>query len=305
MAPRRAAWLVALAALAAAGCVRLARRIPPTRETRQRENARVVQPAEIRAAPGGGRDAEVRVLRVRAWADQDFRAEEPDWAAAIERQLQRASEVLEPQLGIRLVLESARPWERSAPGAPLQPRVVELFQLDRGEGVDWVIGWVGPIDEDGRSLRRELLGAARVFGRHLVLRAMESPADRVALASWDALADEERTAMAGRWKRHRELSTLLHEWAHTLGAVHECQGKSLMSREYSLLESAFSPDAIRLVRLGLRLREAQGAAAIRALAEAYRAEAARITAEVWDCPELERDLARNQELLAAAAARAR
>ena len=65
------------------------------------------------------------------------------------------------------------------------------------------------------------LGCARVLGRHFVLRGMTSIAELQDFNRlFPKLDNDEREALYGRRKTHKELSIFLHEWAHTLGALH-------------------------------------------------------------------------------------
>jgi hypothetical protein len=245
----------------------------------------------------------VRVLRVRAYADPDHRAQDAHWAETIAAQVSRANAVLEAEFGVHLDLESVRPWQRppARPGT-LGSALDELIEADRGRDVDWVVGWVGPLAD--RSEVRDLYGLAPMFGRHFVLRAMESDASRAAVATWDALTPADRAQMARDRRVHKETSMFLHEWGHTLGAVHECEGSSIMSKGYSLLASSFSPASARLVDVGLRHRGASAAEELHAWASEYRAAAATLRGAAWDCPVMEDALARAGEDLATRAARA-
>lgn len=250
--------------------------------------------------PSGQAPPELRVFRIRAYADADYQAQDPQWAASIVAQVWRANAILESDFGVRLEVESVRPWHRPDRSGDLADALQELLDVDPAADVDWVVGWVGPMP--GESSAREEFGRAPMFGRHFVLRAMESAASRAAVASWNELSTDERAAMARERRLHKEKSTFLHEWGHTLGAVHECPGKWIMSKEYSLLESTFSPESARLVRLGLRRRAARSPEEFRAWAGYYRAEASRMTGSAWECEVMEKGLSDAEKLLTAAAA---
>jgi hypothetical protein len=131
---------------------------------------------------------------------------------------------------------------------------------------------------------------------------MESEESRAAIATWDEITPEERVQMALGLRVHKETSTFLHEWAHTLGAVHECAGKWIMSDRYNLLASTFSPESARLVRLGLQHRAARSPEEVGAWRHGYRAEIAAMAGLTWDCAVMGKALARAEQLLAARAA---
>lgn len=260
-------------------------------ETVQRGWSEVLAPAPVRPGAGAAEAAAQRVLRVRAFADGGFQATTSRWRERISDQVARSNAVIGPEFGVRLVLDSVRAWDREARGGTLDSIALELMRLDPAADVDWVVGFVGPVPEDTGALH-ESVGLAAMFGRHFVVRAMQSAAD-VALidASYDQLAPEKRQAIAREQRIHREQAVFLHEWAHTLGAVHECEDKWIMTREYSLLQSSFSPRSARFVRLGLQRRGASGAPGLREWARAWRAEAQAQAAASWDCRALEEGLA--------------
>lgn len=258
----------------------------------------MMQPAPIRAPPGAQRPAEVRSFRLRAYADADYQAHAQDWELRIRDQVRRANELLEVQFGIHLEVEVRR-WDRAERGGPLEAALRQLGSVERGDA-DWVVGFVGPVPEDAWQ---DHLGLAGAFRTDFVLRAMLSPADLMRLEiGYDTLSEAEREAMANERRLHRETVALLHEWAHTVGAVHECDGKWIMSERYGVTESGFSPESERLVRLTLAYRGKSGAAARTAFAEAWRAEVARMQSAAWECPVLEKGLAEREALLAKASA---
>ncbi len=281
-----------LAAAALLGC----KRMPVSREGWQRASAWMMQPAPIRAPPGAQRPAEIRSLRLRAYADADYQAHAADWELRIRDEVRRANELLEVQFGIRLEVE-VRPWDRSDRGGPLADALRQLRSVERGDA-DGIVGFVGPVPEDSWQ---DHLGLAPAFRPEFVLRAMLSPADLMRLEiGYDTLSAAEREAMATARRLHRETVVFLHEWAHTQGAVHECDGKWIMSERYGVVASGFSPESERLVRLTLEHGRARGAAARVAFRDAWRAEVARMQSAAWECPVLEKGLAEQDALLAKA-----
>ncbi|HEX9578985.1 MAG TPA: hypothetical protein VF993_14625, partial [Myxococcales bacterium] len=66
---------------------------------------------------------------------------------------------------------------------------------------------------------------------------------------------EDREALGRERRLHKETAVLLHEWAHTLGALHEeTPRESLMTPRYDQAQSSFTPGTARLVEIGLRDR---------------------------------------------------
>jgi Metallo-peptidase family M12/TonB C terminal len=220
--------------------------------------------ADATANPG-------RVLHVRAYADQQYRAEVRDWRERIGHLIERASAVTEHEFGVRLQVESVRPWERQLEPDRLTGRLRRVLDLlvreDAAFEVDWVVGFVGALPTTERSDGHG--GLASAFGRHFVVRAMDDTS---------------------------EYRLFLHEWAHTLGAVHDCETSWIMSQN-CIPSSDFSRESAWLVRLGLYYRDRKGGTSLRKWADAYRTGMSSITSAHPGCHTLVRDLKRNQALL--------
>jgi TonB family protein len=265
----------------------------------QHTYARFLTPVKVR--PGAPAPQPVtQVLTLRAYADADYRAHAADWRERIAEQVGRANAILAADFGVRLELEPVREWERSSGrDAHLGATLGALRRQDDARDVDWVVGFVSPAAEDsGRE--HDLIGWAGLFGSHFVLRAMQTSADVARIDHWyDELEEGERQAFAKERRVHKEVATFLHEWGHTVGAVHECDSKWIMTPEYSVISGSFSSESIRLVRVGLAHRRRDGAPpkVDEPWATAWRAEAARMQGAAWECTRLEEGLARADAVL--------
>ncbi|MGZ6143977.1 MAG: hypothetical protein ACXWLM_11605, partial [Myxococcales bacterium] len=269
----------------------------PTPYQAQHSYAESLKPAEVKPPPGRP-TREIRTLKVRAWADGDYQAQTPQWSQHVAEQIERASDVLEAQFGVRLQLESARPWTRSGSSARLGEPLDQLIALDPGTDVDWVIGFVSSLDIF--SAAQEQLGFAPYFGRHFVLRGMFSAAETDEInRALNLLSADERASLTRERRLHKETAVLLHEWAHTLGAFHDRSAQSLMSPAYDKSQSGFSPEAARIVALGLQHRKSP--ASREAWGKAYRAEVDRSAAAAWDSETLAQTRAVAERYFAAAA----
>jgi tetratricopeptide (TPR) repeat protein len=231
----------------------------PTRM--QRDAARALRPAQVETLPviPPGTELPKKVLRIRAWADRDYRAQVVRWRAHIGEQLERASTLLESQFGLRLEVVSVEAWDRAGTD-DLHRALEDLARTDPGRDVDFVAGFVSAV----QTLRvvHEELGMAALGSRHLVLRAMASFAEAAELRrAFDKLPDDERDALLRERQLHKETAVLLHEWAHTLGASHDDSPAWIMSPVYRASHSAFSPETIQQVVAGLQRRAAEPAAA--------------------------------------------
>lgn len=243
--PRRAALLLLLSC--ALACAR-----PP--ENIQRDAARRAQDPALLGSSGPARDPALpeRTYRVRAYADQPHRSQTPRWEERVRRQLARANETTAGRFGVTFELVDARPWNAQAPPAePLSALVSALEALDPGTDVDLVLGYTASLPAVTTS--QDQLGLARVLGRHVVLRGLESAEeDRATQESLRHLPDRKRELLALERRTHKETSVLLHEWGHTLGAPHAPGG--LMHDDYSSIESDFAEESAAVISIGLKQR---------------------------------------------------
>src|SRR5512133_1794811 len=94
----------------------------------QRQVAHVLSPAPVRAPPAAVRPAEVKTLRLLAYADAEHRASAPDWEARILDLVRRANALLEVQFGVRFDV-AVRPWERNPDDETLLEALGQLERL--------------------------------------------------------------------------------------------------------------------------------------------------------------------------------
>src|SRR5512140_2462176 len=227
---RLAACAVALLAFAEGGCGYR------TRRDIQRDYARTQLPAPL--APRAATAAPARPLAVRILVDEDYRSEILRWSDRVQAQIARANQVLEPQFGVRLVVKELRPWSRTGRGKALGATLADLEAEEPGGDVDWVVGFVSSTGMISGA--PEQIGMARYFGTHLVLRGMVDSAEGERYRrTLDALPEAERDALLRERELHRETAVFLHEWAHTLGAIHEKDPESLLNPHYAPTARAF------------------------------------------------------------------
>src|SRR2546423_14919774 len=127
---------VALACLALCGC--------RTVEARQRDYPHPLEPAKLEVAAPVAADRPLRALKVRAWLDDDFRAQILHSDERIRRMFARASEVLGPALGVKLELVEQKNWSHRG-GGTLDEPLEALEKLDPGDDVDLVIGFTSAL----------------------------------------------------------------------------------------------------------------------------------------------------------------
>ena len=245
---------------------------------RQREAAKTLAPGVLDLQPLGRFDEPPRALRLRVYADRDYRGGVLHWREKVRAEIEHVNHVLEPVFNVHFDLESLREWDTSHVGVALDPILVELEAMDGARDVDWVLGLVTPFTGVARSIHQ--IGLAPLSGRAFVMRAMDDEEEGKALEQELALlAPGERDELYGSRKAHKETVIFLHEWAHTMGALHLEEPTMVMSPRYDPQQAAFSDFEKRLVGLVLdaRLRDRgqpypESAALRRLLAEAPRDE---------------------------------
>jgi tetratricopeptide (TPR) repeat protein len=230
----------------------------------QASYARKLAPAQV-GQRRGARHTETRTLRVRVYADAEYRSQVLRWKAKLAAQVARANEVIGPAFGVELEIVDAQPWQRSTSATDMMGMLSELERLDAGEDVDWVIGVVTQLSEVSSSLR--MLGAARPLSPYLLIRGMNDIAERKTIDQvFDELDSSERERLYRARKAHKELTLLLHEWAHTLGAMHTQQPTAILNPSYNNTVAEFTPQNAKLMEIALRYR-GQGALSSADLAE--------------------------------------
>jgi predicted Zn-dependent protease len=245
---------VVLLALGAAPAVALANPFTPNLDA-QRRYAESLMPAQIALPHPGTHPTSVAVLRIRFYADEDYRAGLYRWADRTKTQLEELNKVLEPALGVRFEAESFRRWHRESGGIQIEQMLAELEKLDPGPGVDLVVGFVTPLPLVSTSMHE--IGAARMLGNHFVLRGMASADEAAALKTLDLLDPSEREQVYSRRKWHRETAVFLHEWLHTLGAIHSSNPERLTNPSYSNKMSNLAIVDTELAAIALKARLAE------------------------------------------------
>jgi tetratricopeptide (TPR) repeat protein len=224
-----------------------------TPAARQRDAAQHIAPGTFDLAPAVPPARPMRTMRLRIYADRDYQGMVVHWQAKAKAQIERVNRVLQAVLRARFEIESMRSWDRSHVGQPFDTMLDEIDKLDPARDVDWVMGLVTPFR--GLATSIEQIGGARLLSRHFVLRGMDSAEEGVALErELDLLSPEERQRLYADRKTHKEIVIFLHEWAHTMGALHHEDRAVIMNPIYDPRQSSFSDFEKRLLALVLDRR---------------------------------------------------
>ncbi|MBA3541219.1 MAG: hypothetical protein H0T79_16530 [Deltaproteobacteria bacterium] len=212
------------------------------------------------------KDGDPRTVHVRVYADTAIRLL-PTWKDDIADQIDYANQLLTPLVGVKLVVDEVKEWERD--GTAPQDALRTLSELDKADKVTWVLGYVAPLDERTNVLGE--LGDARPLGRHVIVRGWDEKAETDKLAS--SLPDMKagaRAEVVAAHRRHKQTIVLLHGLATTLGAIAETDPTWIQNLTYAPKQSAFSDRNRELIDLaiGQRLEDAEDAVIARKLTEA-------------------------------------
>jgi len=155
-------------------------------------------PRPAHAQPAPAQPSDVRIVTVRAVADEMYRAQ-PGWDAMLRRTIQTVSDIYERQFQIRLAVRDVVPWT-IGPGVPIS-RILSRVRAEVS---------IGPVDvlvvfaaERCETLR---YGVAYLFGRYALVQT--GCIDTAVLSN---------TVPEG---------VLSHELAHLFGAFHPAAGRS-------------------------------------------------------------------------------
>jgi hypothetical protein len=210
-------------------------------ELRAREEASAARP---KPAPTLSHAA--RTIHLRAYADPEYREQNPNWRAHAEEMVEIANLLVGPQLDTALHLDGTRSWDRECSLADHDACISELAQLDPGEADVWVVGLTGSSPYLTRGL--DELSQAEPLGRHMIVRGMS---DRDAAddfnMSQDGLRDAEIRALQSERRRHKAALTLMHAFGHTLGSLHTSDAVSVMHPAYSPEQASFEAGTTKLL----------------------------------------------------------
>jgi tetratricopeptide (TPR) repeat protein len=251
--PARRALLGA-AVLGAVGwpCGARADQLNPGAEA-QRRVAEGLLPAPLVLPAPAERRKPVTEVKIRFYADDEYRAGLFRWADRTRTQLNFLNQIVEPAFGIRFEAESFRRWHRESGSSDIYKMLAELEKLDPGPGVDWVVAYVSALPLITTSMHE--IGAARLLGRHFVLRGMASADEARALGqAFDRLEPAEREQIYSQRKWHKEIAVFLHEWLHTLGGLHSNDPQRINHTSYSNKTSNLSITDTELAAVALQAR---------------------------------------------------
>lgn len=190
------------------------------------------------------------VGRIRLYASQDYRAQRASWQSRVTKMVDSAGEVLGPAFGVRLEVVDAQIWNAECDPESLGECLRELASYDPGDDVDWVVGLVSSVPRFTSSF--DELGMASLPGRHFVLRDLYAAGEREAInASFPHMTASKRNEIFKERQKHKRLVVFLHEWAHTMGALHTRREDTIVYPKYNDDVAGFSDENLGLIDASL------------------------------------------------------
>lgn len=214
----------------------------------QKRRIELLAPTRLAPAEVAHKEA-VRTARLRAYATRPYQAQNLRWREDFSEDIDLVNQYLIPAFGLRLEIVAFESWPYEGDGESLGAMIEALEAVDPARDVDWVIGLASAMSSTTDSFHQ--LGIAHVLGRHLVMRGFE---DLDTERDLQAIDEPARSRLREARRQHRQATVFLHEWAHTLGAMHVGQVESIMMPGYSRKITGFGEQVEALIRTMLPVR---------------------------------------------------
>jgi predicted Zn-dependent protease len=196
------------------------------------------------------REGEPREAKVRVWIDAKVRAR-PGWKDDIGEQLDYASQLLTPLLGVRLRVVEMKDWNRTGDA---QSALKELEGVDDGKEAIWVIGYIAQNDTASKAMSE--LGDAQLLGKHVIVRDWAERQEGAALGTTllGAADKAQRVEVLNAHERHKQAVVLLHMISRTLGAIAESDPTWIANPLYSPKQTTFADRNRELMQITIDRR---------------------------------------------------
>jgi predicted Zn-dependent protease len=246
------------------------------------QKRRIESLAPTRLAPAEVAHKEAaRTARLRVYATRPYQSQNLRWREDFSEDIDLVNQYLIPAFGLRLEIVEFKPWPYDGESETLGAMIEALEKTDPARDVDWVIGLASAMSSTTDSFHQ--LGIAHVLGRHLVMRGYEDLDTERDLQTVDEPA---RSRLREARRQHRQATVFLHEWAHTLGAMHVGQVESIMMPGYSRKITGFGEQVELLLQTMLPVRLAPPAErSLAAEARALRSYIEALPETRWDAQE--------------------
>lgn len=242
-------WLL-LWSLAGGACVYDHRVVQAIQARRKR--AKQAEAARITSRHGGPVRIEYRA-RLRVYVSEGYRRTHGRWRDDVSDWTEAAAAFVGPEYGLAFESVDVRPWQADCDPESLPDCLRALAETDGGADAHWVVGLLGATPKYTNQFHD--LGVARPLGRHFILRDLSDPAETTAIAkAFPTHTASRRAEILKKRRVHKRLAILLHEWGHTLGALHTRRKDGLLAPAYNGDMRAFSDANDGLIRASLEDR---------------------------------------------------
>jgi hypothetical protein len=222
------------------------------------EAKRAQERAAVRAVPAAIASSDPAsapvhsTMRIRAYATPQYMSQVVEPERRFRESIDDANRAF-ASVGVRLVLESFRPWD--GPDDDLEKALGAMEAQAQDKEADFHVGLVGALPLASEDVHK--LGIARPLGHHLVVRASSRGKEVDAVErSFDELSAADRDKIRGTRRKHRASVVLIHEIGHVLGAMHENVDVSIMNPNYAPERASFGPENIGMMQTTVRHRAA-------------------------------------------------
>ncbi|HEX2569630.1 MAG TPA: hypothetical protein VH877_08730 [Polyangia bacterium] len=194
-----------------------------------------------------------QTVTLRVYATDDYVGQNVAWEDHFRRLVDRLNDRVGPWPGVVFEIEEMHSWVPKANEDDVEALLAELEQHDPGEDVDWVVGLASALPHAQTSIHE--FGIARPLGRHMILRSLHELMEAESLRRQFAAAlPEKLEELLEARKHHKEEVIFLHEWGHSLGALHVGEEHLIMNPTYSPLQEQYGAHAAHVVALAMRRR---------------------------------------------------
>ena len=212
----------------------------------ERDAAKGLAPGTVDLTPAAAAKGDARVIKVRIYADTDYRNVILRWQSKARAQINRINGVVQPVFNLRFEVDSLKDWNESHIGMAMPTVLDRLRALDRASDVGLVVAFTTPLQGVAASIHA--IGEAGLLGRHFLMRGMDDDQEALAIDREFKLLDpEERRGLYGSRKAHKEIVVFLHEWGHTLGLLHNEAATNIMNPRYDARQASFSDYAKQVI----------------------------------------------------------
>ena len=227
--------------------------LPQSKRDLQKTAAQKYYPIPIELRVVGKDPDEVKGFKIRVYAARDYRDQTTNWQSHFRRVLDRVNQRTRRWPAVQFEVVELRNWDIDTQKATINSLIEELQKKDPGDDVDYVVGLASAVAVWPNNLHQ--LGGAAVMGKHFVMRGLHDLTEySMVQQELNLIDDSDRDKLLAARKAHKEEIVFLHEWAHTLGAIHTRAPRFVMTGNYDGEQFTMDDGNARIIIIGLHKR---------------------------------------------------